>query len=353
MIELNTLDGCNDKSWSTKTDYTKEDRHIVHQALRKLLISAPVIRTQLLDTLEHSLSTRTMHRRPTSTWLRVHLPPSSSRPRAEEADTRRRGRNILGIRMLVAALQRSAVFGEGYLDECGCEVNSGTTVDEVFGQRCAVASALTSHQGDPGSLPDFRMWESCWTIPLAGGFSRGTTVSPALAFQIRSILGSHFMSCSRITGTFWSRLESPSLGGCRHSSGNNREPWGVVVRLFPHTLSPRRSGLNYWRGRPRIFARGIRAGRYRWLAAFIGDLPFPRPLHSCAAPFSPHFTLISSQDLDVKSRQNLSTPLQSKNNEISSFSPSLSFAVVKCESAHNAYGEIFTTSRPADVMIIP
>ncbi|KAJ8875873.1 hypothetical protein PR048_023780 [Dryococelus australis] len=60
-----------------------------------------------------------------------------------------------------------------------------------------------------GSLPDFRMWESCWTIPLAGGFSRGTPVSPALAFQRRSILGSHFMSCPVMTDTYGSRLESP------------------------------------------------------------------------------------------------------------------------------------------------
>ncbi|KAJ8894598.1 hypothetical protein PR048_007262 [Dryococelus australis] len=46
-----------------------------------------------------------------------------------------------------------------------------------------------------GSLPDFRMWESCWTMPLAGGFYWSTPISPALEFQRRSILGSHFMSC--------------------------------------------------------------------------------------------------------------------------------------------------------------
>ncbi|KAJ8874407.1 hypothetical protein PR048_025256 [Dryococelus australis] len=42
-----------------------------------------------------------------------------------------------------------------------------------------------------GPLPNFRMWESCWTMPLASWFSLGTPVSPALAFQRRSILGSH------------------------------------------------------------------------------------------------------------------------------------------------------------------
>ncbi|KAJ8891897.1 hypothetical protein PR048_004453 [Dryococelus australis] len=43
-----------------------------------------------------------------------------------------------------------------------------------------------------GSLPDFLAWESCWTIPLAGGFSRSTPVSSALPFQRRCILGSGY-----------------------------------------------------------------------------------------------------------------------------------------------------------------
>ncbi|KAJ8881988.1 hypothetical protein PR048_018476 [Dryococelus australis] len=42
---------------------------------------------------------------------------------------------------------------------------------------------------------------------------------------------------------------------------------------------------------------------------FLGDLPFPPPLYSRAASFSPHFTLIGSQDLVVNSRPNLSTHL--------------------------------------------
>ncbi|KAJ8887445.1 hypothetical protein PR048_013660 [Dryococelus australis] len=49
------------------------------------------------------------------------------------------------------------------------------------------------------------------------------------------------------------------------------------------------------------------AGRCRWSAGFLGDLPFPAPLHSGAAPCPPRFALIGSQDLDVKSRPNLFT----------------------------------------------
>ncbi|KAJ8872850.1 hypothetical protein PR048_026466 [Dryococelus australis] len=51
------------------------------------------------------------------------------------------------------------------------------------GAEGSAVSLLASHQGYPGSIPrrvtpDFRMWESCWTMPLVGGFSRGSPVSP-------------------------------------------------------------------------------------------------------------------------------------------------------------------------------
>ncbi|KAJ8870995.1 hypothetical protein PR048_027298 [Dryococelus australis] len=42
-----------------------------------------------------------------------------------------------------------------------------------------------------GSLPVFRTWESCRTMPLVGGFSRGSPVPPAPSFRRCSILTSH------------------------------------------------------------------------------------------------------------------------------------------------------------------
>ncbi|KAJ8868288.1 hypothetical protein PR048_029804 [Dryococelus australis] len=65
-----------------------------------------------------------------------------------------------------------------------------------------------------GPLPDPRMWESCWTMPLAGGPSRGTPASPAPAPRRRPIPGPHFMSCPGMKGTYGSWLEIPSLGEC-------------------------------------------------------------------------------------------------------------------------------------------
>ncbi|KAJ8877643.1 hypothetical protein PR048_022098 [Dryococelus australis] len=62
-------------------------------------------------------------------------------------------------------------------------------------------------------------------------------------------------------------------------------------------------------GSLRIFGSGNRAGRYRLSVGFLRDLPFPPPFHSGAAPFSPHITLIDSQDLAVKGHPNLSAQL--------------------------------------------
>ncbi|KAJ8871354.1 hypothetical protein PR048_027671 [Dryococelus australis] len=51
---------------------------------------------------------------------------------------------------------------------------------------------LASHHGEPGSIPgrftpDFRKWDSCRTMPLIGGFSRGSPVCFAISSQRCSI----------------------------------------------------------------------------------------------------------------------------------------------------------------------
>ncbi|KAJ8894643.1 hypothetical protein PR048_007307 [Dryococelus australis] len=59
-------------------------------------------------------------------------------------------------------------------------------------------------------------------------------------------------------------------------------------------------------GRSRIFTCGDRAGLCRWSAGFLVDLPFPPPLYSGVAPYSPHFTSIGCQHIDVR-RPNIFT----------------------------------------------
>ncbi|KAJ8874133.1 hypothetical protein PR048_024975 [Dryococelus australis] len=106
----------------------------------------------------------------------------------------------------------------------------------------------------------------------------------------RTLLHTYTSSKSQITFSFL-----PFLGPWRYSGCNTRLP-------------PRRTGFDSRRGRPRIFACMNHAGRCRWLAGFLGDLPSPPG--SCnpgAGPYSSHFTLIGSQGHVVKSSPNLST----------------------------------------------
>ncbi|KAJ8891138.1 hypothetical protein PR048_010652 [Dryococelus australis] len=68
-----------------------------------------------------------------------------------------------------------------------------------------------------------------------------------------------------------------------------------------------RYGYNtYCRGRGGLVVK-LLASHLGEPAGFLGVITLPTPLQSSAAPFSPHFTIVGSQDLDVKSRPNLST----------------------------------------------
>ncbi|KAJ8871488.1 hypothetical protein PR048_027810 [Dryococelus australis] len=57
----------------------------------------------------------------------------------------------------------------------------GATMAERL--ACSPPTKAIRVQSPPGPLSSFRMWESCRTMPLVGGFSRGSPISPSLSFQ--------------------------------------------------------------------------------------------------------------------------------------------------------------------------
>ncbi|KAJ8897565.1 hypothetical protein PR048_002914 [Dryococelus australis] len=69
------------------------------------------------------------------------------------------------------------------------------------------------------------------------------------------------------------------------------------LRSYTARRPPRRTGFNPQPGHSRIFASGNRTGRRRRPAGFLKGVPFSPSLHSGDASFSPHLTLIGSQDL--------------------------------------------------------
>ncbi|KAJ8871717.1 hypothetical protein PR048_028049 [Dryococelus australis] len=71
--------------------------------------------------------------------------------------------------------------------------------------------------------------------------------------------------------------------------------WSSKNRWLDYSPPTKATGFDSRWGRPRILACGNRAGRCRWLAGFLGDLPFPPLLQSSAAPYLPRSSLIGSQ----------------------------------------------------------
>ncbi|KAJ8879892.1 hypothetical protein PR048_020512 [Dryococelus australis] len=116
----------------------------------------------------------------------------------------------------------------------------------------------------PAGPPDFRKWESCRTMPLVGGFSQGSPVSPVPSFRRRSIftsvtlIGSQdlavksrpnlftdVVTARRISnGLFFASLTFPRSPGCRRHSGQARLLTLLFLsgRLYSRRLAPRSRG---------------------------------------------------------------------------------------------------------------
>ncbi|KAJ8874048.1 hypothetical protein PR048_024888 [Dryococelus australis] len=72
-------------------------------------------------------------------------------------------------------------------------VDSGRVpIGAVVAERlaCSPPTKANRVQSTAGPPPDFRMWETCWTMPLVSELSRGFPVSSALSFRRLSILTS-------------------------------------------------------------------------------------------------------------------------------------------------------------------
>ncbi|KAJ8873675.1 hypothetical protein PR048_024506 [Dryococelus australis] len=178
------------------------------------------------------------------------------------------------------------------------------------------------------SLLAFRMWESCRTMSLVGGFCRGSPVSPPLQScaaphsPLFTLIGSQDLDVesrpnlfshslyqrsvwlvilwpwreyefevrwvwysarnARAGGTGDPRENPPTSGIVRHD-GRGKEGGGDFVgnrTLFTLMGVVRLPLLDSRRGGSRMFVCGNRAGRCHSLAGFLGDLSLPSPFHS-------------------------------------------------------------------------
>ncbi|KAJ8887555.1 hypothetical protein PR048_013771 [Dryococelus australis] len=68
---------------------------------------------------------------------------------------------------------------------------------------------------------------------------------------------------------------------------NSLYMWAVVAERLACSPPTKAIRVQSPAGSLRIFACGYRAGRCRWSAGFLGDLPFPLPFYSGVTPYSP------------------------------------------------------------------
>ncbi|KAJ8868591.1 hypothetical protein PR048_030129 [Dryococelus australis] len=218
----------------------------------------------------------------------------------------------------------------------GCVIKSREFGGEGRLQRFARTLPTRANwvQSPAGSLPGFRLWESCRTMPLVGGFPRGSPVSPALSFWCCSILTLITLIGSQdlANGT------APECkgGGKRENPEKTRRPaassgtistWegpgatqsgiepGSAIweassltatppKPLPATVSLLASHQDETGSIPgRVtpdFACGNRAGRCRWSAGFSRGSPFSPAFSFRRCSVVTSITLIGSQDLAVK-----------------------------------------------------
>ncbi|KAJ8881242.1 hypothetical protein PR048_017718 [Dryococelus australis] len=165
--------------------------------------------------------------------------------------------SVLATNMAAIGCRVNGMIEWEFRDRTWCPHDLGVTSSKSC--RAAVAEELACSppikanrvQSPADSLRIF----ACRNRALAGGFSRGSPVSPTLSI----------CRCSILT--------SINLIGSQDLAVRSN------LNLFTHSLSHRKSCI------PR------------------GNL-IPHPLHSGAGPFSPRFTFIGSQELDVKSHPN-------------------------------------------------
>ncbi|KAJ8891829.1 hypothetical protein PR048_004383 [Dryococelus australis] len=146
--------------------------------------------------------------------------------------------------------------------------------------------------------PDFHKWESCWMMPLVGGFSRGSPVSPAPSFRHHSIFTAITLICFEDLNVELPKSLHP-LTLKNHCMNCTGAMVAERLALLPPTKGNRVRSPDFckWEWCRMMLLVG-------WFSR--GSPVSPTPLFRRYSIFT-SITLICSQDLSVKSSPNLFT----------------------------------------------
>ncbi|KAJ8894610.1 hypothetical protein PR048_007274 [Dryococelus australis] len=147
---------------------------LLQYSLCYLARNAPVSSRAQLNGLPTILAHQ-LHLRGSQIWrlLKCLAVPVTHRPPASECFD-------------VSSMSARDVFNEANPSTSCNENPPSQTLTELF----IGDSDFEDYCPEAESLPEFRKWEYCRTMPLVGGFSLGSSVCPSLAFQRCSILNS-------------------------------------------------------------------------------------------------------------------------------------------------------------------
>ncbi|KAJ8895758.1 hypothetical protein PR048_001096 [Dryococelus australis] len=134
----------------------------------------------------------------------------------------------LRCQRLVSELETHLRWPPGYAAELRAELQQKTFGATVSERLARSPPTKANRFQSPAGSPDFRKWESCRTMPLVGGFSRGSPFSPDSSFRRRSIftsitlIGSQDLAKTALLGFGFWRTAGEGCNPCptlqRHSS---------------------------------------------------------------------------------------------------------------------------------------
>ncbi|KAJ8874465.1 hypothetical protein PR048_025314 [Dryococelus australis] len=161
-----------------------------------------------------------------------------------------RARHLLDLKCVNTHVETRSVEGGGAVTTRSAHIleDSGSITAILIG---VVVKLLASDQCEQGSIPGGvapGLWESCRTMQLVDGFSRGSPVSPAPAFRSRSILTSlYLLQLSRTRQITALRDKIHSHGSGKSHTWMGKLPYDACISS---ALSQQLSGGNGGRNNP-------------------------------------------------------------------------------------------------------
>ncbi|KAJ8889186.1 hypothetical protein PR048_008681 [Dryococelus australis] len=122
--------------------------------------------------------------------------------------------------------------------------------------------------------------------------------------------------CAPKNPNFNVRVTPPGIEPCSTRGGGGIDSLTTIPSGQTARLLPMQTWVRFPMGSLLYFCVWESSRTMELVSGFSRDLPFPLPLHSGVAPYTPRFTLTGSQDLHVHSHPNLFNPISNNSSPL-------------------------------------